>query len=172
MQKRHVLNSVLASVLFFLCTIFTTPIFAASIGPNQSPSPLLSKTGTKANPPRESGPAEARKAGIIKTYGKLPLYFIKNQGQVNGQVSFYERGAGHATFFTSEGVVLALTKSDGKIERPSLNDHTKDFEINKDKVKEAITEAVRLSFVGANKEAKITAEGQMPGHVNYGSSPK
>lgn len=40
---------------------------------------------------------DAQKTGVIKTYGKLPLYFIENRGQVAGQVSFYERGAGHAT---------------------------------------------------------------------------
>jgi len=108
---------------------------------------------------------EAQKAGIIKTYGKLPLYFIENNGQVNRQVSFYERGAGHATFFTSDGVVLSLSKGDGKVESPI---HTTDIKgLDARKNKKITTETVRLSFVGANKDAKITADEQMPGHVNY-----
>jgi len=108
---------------------------------------------------------EAQKPGIIKTYGKLPLYFIENKGQVNMQVSFYERGTGHATFFTSDGVVLSLSKSDENVENPF---HTVDIQgLDSRKNKKITTEAVRLSFVGANKNAKIIADEKMPGHVNY-----
>jgi len=107
----------------------------------------------------------AQKAGVIKTYGKLPLYFIENNGQVDGQVSFYEHGAGHATFFTKDGVVLSLTKSDGKVEKTSLVEQTKDSEIRTNN--KVVTEALSLSFIGANQKTKITAEDKMPGHVNY-----
>jgi len=107
----------------------------------------------------------AQKAEAIKTYGRLPLYFIENNGEVDGQVSFYERGAGHATFFTKDGVVLSLTKSDGKVEKTSLVERIKNSGIKTDK--KVITEALSLSFIGANKNTKITADDKMPGHVNY-----
>jgi len=106
-----------------------------------------------------------QKAEAIKTYGKLPLYFIENNGQVDEQVSFYERGAGHATFFTRDGVVLSLSKGDGKVESPI---HTADIKgLDAGKNKKITTEAVQLSFVGANKNAKIIADEKMPGHINY-----
>ncbi len=121
-------------------------------------SPLAPKVKT-------AEPTEAQKAEVKKTYGKLPLYFIENKGQVDGQVSFYERGAGHATFFTNNGVVLSLTKKDGKSDKPSF---LKDIiGLETEKSAKATTEAVSLSFVGANKKAKITASETMPGHVNY-----
>jgi len=99
--------------------------------------------------------AEVQKAGLIKSYGKLPLYFIENKGQVDGQVSFYERGAGHATFFTKKGVVLTLTKSEGKVEKTSHHGDIKDLSANKDR--KITTEALTLSFVGASSKAKISA---------------
>jgi len=44
-----------------------------------------------------------------EVYGKLPLYFIQNDGQMDEQVKFYEKGSGHAMFFTEDGVYLSLT---------------------------------------------------------------
>jgi len=107
----------------------------------------------------------AQKAAVIKTYGKLPLYFIKNKGQVDKTVSFYERGAGHATFFTEDGVVLSLTKRESKTNKPSFDE--KILGLKGKNEKKTVSEAVSLSFVGANKRARITADKKMSGHVNY-----
>ncbi|GAB61939.1 conserved hypothetical protein [Candidatus Jettenia caeni] len=49
------------------------------------------------------------KAKVEENYGKLPLYFIQNDGQADEKVRFYERSIGHTTSFTSEGVHLSLT---------------------------------------------------------------
>ena len=54
---------------------------------------------------------EATKARVNESYGKLPLSFIQNDGQIDEKVMFYERGSGHSTFFTKEGVYLQLTSS-------------------------------------------------------------
>ncbi|MFQ5480130.1 MAG: SBBP repeat-containing protein, partial [Thermodesulfobacteriota bacterium] len=108
---------------------------------------------------------EAQKAEVINSYGKLPLYFIENKGQVDAQVKFYERGAGHATFFTGDGVVIALTKSEGKREETAKPAGPEIIKANKGR--KHTTEAVSLSFVGANKKAKISADEKMSGKVNY-----
>jgi len=102
----------------------------------------------------KTGITEAQRAGIIKSYGELPLYFIENKGQVDKRVRFFEKGSGHTTFFTKDGVVLALTKSAGKADKAP---HDKKF----------TTEVLRLSFVGADKKVHIAAGEAMPGHVNY-----
>jgi len=106
-----------------------------------------------------------QKAKINHAYGKIPLYFVENNGQVNKKVSFYERGAGHATFFTAKGVTLALTKRESLAVKASFKK-----DISGLKAKESAkhtTEAVTLSFVGANAKAKISSNEKMPGHVNY-----
>jgi len=106
-----------------------------------------------------------QKAKINHAYGKIPLYFVENNGQVNKKVSFYERGDGHATFFTAKGVTLALTKRESLAVKTSFKK-----DISGLKAKESAkhtTEAVTLSFVGANAKAKISSNEKMPGHVNY-----
>jgi len=56
----------------------------------------------------KSGTEDAAKVQIQETYGKLPLYFIQNDGQVDEKVKFYEKGNGHSTFFTKDGVYISL----------------------------------------------------------------
>ena len=45
------------------------------------------------------------------SYLKLPLSFVKNEGQKGGAVLFHAQGAGHGTLFTREGVSLSLNKT-------------------------------------------------------------
>ncbi|MFQ5427536.1 MAG: hypothetical protein ACE5EZ_01005 [Thermodesulfobacteriota bacterium] len=109
---------------------------------------------------------EAQKAGFINAYGLLPLYFIENKGQVDGAVKFYEKGAGHSTFFTRDSVVIGLTRREGKTgEITSFNEDILGLERKKQEMR--TSEAVSLSFVGSNKEAKIKAGEKKSGHVNY-----
>jgi hypothetical protein len=96
---------------------------------------------------------------IQEAYGKLPLYFIQNDGQLDKRVKFYERGAGHSTFFTREGVYLLLTKQQGKqggINRLSQLPKTK-----------TTSKLVKLFPIGANKNPRIVAEDLQQGRVNY-----
>jgi len=106
-----------------------------------------------------------QKTDIKNSYGKLPLYFIENKGQVNEKVSFYERGAGHATFFTEDGLILSLTKKESKAEKASFNKNV--LGLMTEEPAKHTTEAVTLSFVGANARAKISSSDKMSGHVNY-----
>lgn len=82
------------------------------------------------------------RAAAMESYASLPLYFISNEGQADRAVKFYEQGPGHSTFFTGKGLVLSLARG-----------------------REART--VRLSFDGANKDARIGAEGPLGTRVNY-----
>ncbi|MCF6147408.1 MAG: hypothetical protein E3K37_01995 [Candidatus Kuenenia sp.] len=78
-------------------------------------------------------------------YGEIPLYFIQNDGQMDERAEFYERGSGHAIFFTKEGVYLSL-KPENTISYSAF---------------------VSLIPVGANKHPEIIAEGLQQGKVNY-----
>jgi hypothetical protein len=55
-----------------------------------------------------SGPAAA---GTAENFS-VPMHFIRNQGQVDDRVAFYERSGGHTTFFTKDAVVMALREPD------------------------------------------------------------
>lgn len=106
--------------------------------------------------------ATAQRDRLLKSYGRFPMFFIENMGQVAEEVKFYETGSSHATFFTEDGMVLALHKSTEKQTRTPEQRGPK--EVNE---KKATTEALRLRFKGANKNIRITGEDKLPGHVNY-----
>ncbi len=118
---------------------------------------------------RPSGEADtvkltgARKAEVMKAYGRLPLYFIKNSGQVDSRVSFYEKGLSHAAFFTDDGVVLAVARPQANAEKARTGAGA--AEVLKDK--KITTEALSLNFVGAGGKTSIVASEPMPGRVNY-----
>ncbi len=73
-------------------------------------STVLSGGLAMAGTPVESVDS-ATTARVNTAYGSLPLYFIQNDGQVDKKVRFYEKGSGHATYFTKEGVYLWLGNS-------------------------------------------------------------
>ncbi len=144
-------------ILLLLQLLVLLPIAAASA--EEGVSPLIKDQKT-------AEVTELQKAVLAKAYGKLPLYFIENKGQVDGAVKFYEKGAGHATFFTGDGVVLSLTKTNKKTNnKTSFNNDILGLEADKDR--KVTTEAVTLSFVGSNTKAMITAKNKQGGHVNY-----
>ena len=57
---------------------------------------------------KSEGMDEAAKSKLVETYLHLPLHFIKNEGQVDERVKFYEKGVRHSTFFTEEGIYFSL----------------------------------------------------------------
>lgn len=61
-------------------------------------SGTVSQAGRTGKAQATEGPSG--KAHLVKNYGRLPLGFIENRGQVHKKVKFYEKGSGHATWFT------------------------------------------------------------------------
>lgn len=88
---------------------------AAFVGPDGSLSPIPRRL--------ESG------------FGKLPLQFISNKGQMDGAVAFYIQGRDETIFFTAEGLTFVLAPDSGKASDASP----------------ALSWAVKLDFVDAKK---------------------
>ncbi len=42
------------------------------------------------------------------SYGQLPLYFVANRGQVDGQAAYYVQGRDKTLYFTPQGVTFSL----------------------------------------------------------------
>ncbi|HIJ36063.1 MAG TPA: hypothetical protein HPP59_02140 [Deltaproteobacteria bacterium] len=51
---------------------------------------------------------KADKESILEAYGKLPLYFIENKGQLDPKVRFYVKTPGQTLYFTDEGIIFDL----------------------------------------------------------------
>ncbi len=129
-----------------------------------------------------AGPCANPSSGLVngrvsKAYGRLPLYFIANRGQVDSRASFYETGPGHAIFFTQKGIVLRLSKGDRKA-RPLVHGAAKGRALHGKSDAESLA-AVHSSYLGVrmlgmNKNVKIVPENAQPAKVNYfiGNDPR
>jgi len=56
-------------------------------------------------------------SAVEASYSKLPLSFVKNEGQTDKNILFYEQGSGRTTVFSLNGVALRLARS-GKVKEP------------------------------------------------------
>jgi hypothetical protein len=48
---------------------------------------------------------------VNRTFGKMPLYFIANEGQLDEKVAYYVQGKDKSLYFTPEGVTIVLSGS-------------------------------------------------------------
>ncbi|UJS20680.1 MAG: hypothetical protein L3J18_17630 [Candidatus Brocadia sp.] len=147
--------------------------------------------------PHQDKPDELARLKAAESYGKLPLSFIRNDGQVDGRVRYYERGAGHATYFTKRGVYLSLVgggtsappvseqvdssqanaagrlDQDVSVQSASLNQQGRDEDTirgakgKKSAIRNPQSEIVHLMPLGMEKDVEIVAGDEQPGTVNY-----
>ena len=89
-------------------------------------------------------------------FGKIPLYFIHNKGQVNKRALFYAKTPGYTLWVTKEGLVFDSMKSP-RFASPL----TKGGRGGSDR------DISRLNFTGANKDTEVTALKPQKLKVNY-----
>jgi len=96
-------------------------------------------------------------SSVLEAYGKLPLLFIENQGQVDEAVRYYVKASGQTVYFTEENIVFDLVSSDG-VEADSTADRL----------------VFSLDFLGANSQPAIEGSGKDSAVVNYfiGNDPE
>ncbi len=70
---------------------------------------LASFGAAAAAPKAAEVPAEAR-AHISENFGRLPLYFIENWGQMDAQVGYYIHARDKSIYFTPDGVTFVLSE--------------------------------------------------------------
>jgi hypothetical protein len=100
-------------------------------------------------------------SSILEAYGKLPLLFIENQGQVDEAVKYYVTSSGQTVYFTEENIVFDLIRYD-----QAEADDTAD--------RQAERLVFSLDFLGANSPPAIEGSGKDGAVVNYliGNDPE
>jgi hypothetical protein len=98
---------------------------------------------------------------ILETYGKLPLLFIPNQGQVDEAVRYYVKASGQTLYFTDEGIAFDLIRY-SKTEMDDIADRQADRLV------------FSLDFLGANSQPAIEGSDKDSAVVNYfiGNDPE
>src|SRR5580692_7371247 len=108
----------------------------------------------------QSASTPVSRDSINANYGKLPLTFEANHGQIDSRVKFVSRAAGYTAFLTSEGLVLSLRTVDHSIEKTHSTIPPKH-------------ETLQFKILGATKNPVARGEVPQPGLVNYfiGNNP-
>ena len=102
----------------------------------------------------------ATRASVEENYGKLPLSFEANNGQVDDAVKFLARGSGYTLFLTSTEAVLSLRH--GKAKDPMAKPGREPKES-----RPVGNDVVRLKLIGANSKPKMAGLDELPGKSNY-----
>lgn len=150
MNIRHLRFLQLRGVVFLLSSLCLM-----SFGVYALPAYAIAQwSREQTDPPNLPHSKTAAKPGLHKGFGKLPLSFIRNDGQLDEKVRYYEKSRGRATYFTNAGVYISLTKGLKK-------------EGKKLTIQNPQSETVGLIPLGANKHPEIFAETPLDGRVNY-----
>src|SRR5271169_2365969 len=112
---------------------------------------------------QQSGSVPSLDARIQANYGKLPLTFEANQGQIDPQVKFVSRGPGYTAFLTSDGMVLSL-----RAQQVVANRGAKAIPASPAK-----RTTLQFRLVGAARNPAAVGEVPQVGRVNYfiGNNP-
>jgi sugar lactone lactonase YvrE len=128
--------------------------------------PALAQRQMPQSRPADSHAAsQPHNTALLRNYGKLPMSFEANQGQMNPQVRFLSRGEGYSLFLTDSEAVLALRKP-GNGERASQSHPMPGTQaiVNSESIK---SDVVRMQLAGANPELRASGSDQLPGKANY-----
>jgi hypothetical protein len=114
--------------------------------------------------PTPAEPMKAVRARVGEQYGKLPLSFERNRGQVDGAVKFLTRGNGYNLFLTATEAVLTLTR----VEKVKLREKLSVESVLGDS-RDAKTEpaVLRMKLLGAKADAEVTGHNEQSGKSNY-----
>jgi uncharacterized protein (TIGR03437 family) len=119
--------------------------------------PSYTETAARQKVQPSSRPDQATRARISATYGKLPLSFELNRGQVRDKALFVTRGDGYQLYLTATGATLQTQNAEwGKGNKKSS------------RAKRPTNSAtVRMKLVGADPAATALGRDELPGKSNY-----
>jgi hypothetical protein len=142
-------------------------VFLASFG-TQGPKAQATSSSAQASSALRSGSVK-----VDPDFGKMPLYFVPNQGQVDAQVAYYLQGKDKTIYFTSEGLTYVLSersvggesvdKKTSAKERLLMNPAEREFRSQKDQSRWT----VKLDFVGANADVQPSGEEKTEAVISY-----
>src|SRR6266700_3086904 len=171
----------LRAVGYMAATIALATIFAAVTKTQSSfRKPLTGTVGSKRRtppPPIAADKGIGASREIAETFGKLPLAFEANQGQIDRRVKFLSRGSGYTLFLIGDEAVLALKKSG---QRSTGSQRTagvplSPYETISSSSKDSIAPTyIRMKLVGANPKPAVSGTDELPGKSNYfiGNDPR
>jgi hypothetical protein len=120
--------------------------------------PIISRSSnsetTKPAAANEKDPSPRKKT--MENYGKVPLSFESNKGQIDPEVRFFSRGAGYGFYLTPKEAVMVLNgKAAPATEIKTGNEERKPGQV------------IRMKLAGASTARSVTGLEKLPGITNY-----
>ncbi len=115
---------------------------------------------------------EIRSTEVVRAdlkFGRFPLYFIANQGQVNKKAGFYAKASKYTLWLTKEGLIFdSFMREKDESTHPAPLGHLSREGTTQGQSPTRFSRCVsRLMFAGANKNAEIVALDPAKLRVNY-----
>ncbi|MCP4215555.1 MAG: hypothetical protein GY765_12955 [bacterium] len=124
-------------------------------------SPVPGETpGKSLNPAALSG----RNVKADIDFGKIPLYFITNKGQVNEQAKFYAKASRYTLWLTTAGLVFDSSRRVREGKEGAKGELPKTPVIGKEKFARDVS---RFVFLDANKSPEMVSIDESELKVNY-----
>lgn len=139
----------------------------------------ISESSYAVNEPPKSEPDAASRTRVMQSYGKLPISFVENRGQMDSTVRYYVSGPTGTMFFTKYAIVMEFVKREKPPEpQPQMQDTTMPpipssrfgkenptLSTSTTPVKETRL-VLKKSFIGVNPKCEVVGEQELPGRVN------
>lgn len=93
--------------------------------------------------------------------GGIPFYFEENRGQADVAAQFIARGRNYQFLISPAGAQIVLCKTAATAPAAAFNRSMPAASGN------ISTRAVRMQFTGADAQARIGGDGELPGKINY-----
>lgn len=100
------------------------------------------------------------KAELVKIYKNLPISFISNTGNLDGEVKYYSRGLGYDFYLTGQGITYAFYQGD-----KSSVTLKKEIDFESDAPTKGYN--LKVTFINQNAGASMEATRQQEGRINY-----
>jgi len=120
------------------------------------------------------GKGSSQTLKLSPDFGKLPLYFIPNEGQVHEKALFYARASRYTLWLTKQGLVFDSIKhkssellKDKYRHVPHASAYNSNLRITGDESRKYERDVSRLIFLNANKNPEITSMDRTAHRVNY-----
>jgi len=145
-----------------------TPLATDTPAATVAPTPTLTDTAITTTVAALNAAPAVTETGMTQGYGRLPLSFVPNRGQVDSAVQFVSRAPGLALYLTAGDATLVLVKHRPHGHRHLLSHGSALLATTGLSATVPISAAaVRLHYVGANTAAQAIGQNPLPGIANY-----
>jgi len=107
----------------------------------------------------------SQELNVQPDFGRMPLYFIPNEGQVDSQVDFYIKGKDKIIYFTSKGVTFVLAEPNSSIAEAGSLSMIREFPSAKKQTSQRWV--LKLDFIGARADVQPVGEKEMGAVISY-----